>query len=70
MTERRKKRPFATRWSKLPCALGVILLTWIKLMLPVQSPLQKYFHSLLTQITCISFAIPAHTRGVSRSSRT
>ena len=32
-------------------------------MLPVQSPLQKYFHSLLTQITCISLPIPAHTKG-------
>jgi hypothetical protein len=39
------------------------LLNWVKLMLPVQSPLQKYFRSLLTQITCISLAIPAHTEG-------
>jgi hypothetical protein len=31
--------------------------------LHVESPLQKYFHSLLTQITCISLAIPAHTEG-------
>ena len=29
----------------------------------VQSPLQKYSRSLLTQITCISLAIPAHTEG-------
>src|SRR5471032_1494917 len=35
----------------------------INLMLPVQSSLQKYFRSLLTQITCISLAIPAHTEG-------
>src|ERR1035441_9272523 len=35
----------------------------INLMLPVQSPLQKYFRSLLTQITCISLALPAHTKG-------
>jgi hypothetical protein len=31
--------------------------------LHVQPLLQKYFHSLLTQITCLSFAIPAHTEG-------
>ncbi len=30
---------------------------------PVQSPLQKYLHSLLTQITSTSLAIPAHTEG-------
>ena len=29
----------------------------------VQPPLQKFFRSLLRQITCISFAIPAHTEG-------
>jgi hypothetical protein len=39
------------------------LLNWINVMLPVQSSLQKYFRSLLTQITCISLAIPAHTKG-------
>src|ERR1700733_7621551 len=38
--------------------------------LHVQPPLQKYFHSLLTQLTCISSAIPSHWRGGSRSSRT
>ena len=32
-------------------------------MLPVQSSIKKYSGSLLTQITCISFAIPAHTEG-------
>src|ERR1700719_1125042 len=31
--------------------------------LPVESPLQKYFRSLLTQITCISLAIPSRTEG-------
>jgi hypothetical protein len=31
--------------------------------LPVQPPSQKYSGSLLTQITCISIAIPAHTEG-------
>jgi hypothetical protein len=31
--------------------------------LHVQSFFQKYFHSLLTQITCISLAIPSHTEG-------
>ena len=40
-----------------------ILLRWINAMLPVQSPLQKYFRSLLMQITCLSSAIPAHTKG-------
>jgi hypothetical protein len=30
---------------------------------PVQRFSQKYFRSFLTQITCISFAIPAHTEG-------
>ena len=39
------------------------LLKQFKLMLAVQSPLQKYSRFLLTQITCISFAIPAHTKG-------
>ena len=47
------------------------LLKQFKLCLPVQPRLQKYFRSLLTQITCISLAIPTHTTGgVSRSSRT
>jgi hypothetical protein len=31
--------------------------------LPVESLLQKYFRSLLTQITCISLAIPSRTEG-------
>jgi len=34
-----------------------------KLIWVVQSPSQKYSGSLLTQITCISLAIPAHTKG-------
>jgi len=34
-----------------------------KLFLPVQPSSQKYFHSLLTQITCISHAVPSHTEG-------
>jgi hypothetical protein len=29
----------------------------------VQPPREKYFGSLLTQITCTSLAIPAHTKG-------
>jgi hypothetical protein len=33
---------------------------------PVQPPLQKYSRSLLTQITCISLAIPAQHRGAFR----
>jgi hypothetical protein len=36
------------------------------LMLPVQSPLQKYFHFLLTQITFTSLAIPAQYKGAFR----
>jgi hypothetical protein len=39
------------------------LLRQIKLCLPVQSPFKKYFRSLLTQITCISPAVPSHTEG-------
>jgi hypothetical protein len=31
--------------------------------LHVQPPSQKYFRSLLSQITCTSFAIPARTEG-------
>jgi hypothetical protein len=34
-----------------------------KLIWVVQSPAQKYSGSLLTQITCISLAIPAYTKG-------
>ena len=29
----------------------------------VQSSCKKYSHSLLTQITCISLAVPSHTEG-------
>jgi hypothetical protein len=36
------------------------LLNRIKLMLAVQPPLQKYFRSLLTQITCVSLTVPSH----------
>jgi hypothetical protein len=32
----------------------------------VESPLQKYSHSLLTQITSTTLAIPAHTKGAFR----
>jgi hypothetical protein len=39
------------------------LLNWIRLIWVVQSPSQKYSGSLLTQITSISAAIPAHTKG-------
>ncbi len=46
------------------------LLNRIKLMLPVQPSSQKYFRSLLTQITCISLHRPVPQRGGSRSSRT
>jgi hypothetical protein len=38
-------------------------LNGIKLIWVVQSFIKKYFRSLLTQITCISLAIPAHTEG-------
>ena len=39
------------------------LLNRIKLIWVVQSPLQKFFAFRLTQISCISLAIPAHTKG-------
>jgi hypothetical protein len=39
------------------------LLSAIKLIWVVQSPAQKYSGSLLTQITCISLAIPAQYKG-------
>jgi hypothetical protein len=42
------------------------LLKRFNLMLPVQSPWQKYSGSLLTQITSTSLAIPAHTQGAFR----
>ena len=42
---------------------GEVRLLAAKSDLPVQSPSQKYFHSLLTQITCISLAVPSHTEG-------
>ena len=53
---------------ELPGRTGVfrenaVLLKRIKVIWVVQSPSQKYFRSLLTQITCISLAIPAHTEG-------
>jgi hypothetical protein len=35
----------------------------IKVIWGVQSSLQKYFRSLLRQITCLLLAIPAHTEG-------
>ncbi len=40
-------------------------LNGIKLIWVVQSFFQKYFRSLLTQITCISLAVPSH-RGAAR----
>ena len=46
------------------------LLNGIKLMLAVQSSLQKYFGFRAPQITSRTLAVPPHTRGVSRSSRT
>jgi len=55
------QRPWA--WSdRLMVGIGVGLCR-PKSDLPVESPLQKYFHSLLTQITCISLAIPSRTEG-------
>jgi hypothetical protein len=46
------------------------LLKQFNLMLAVQSCLQKYFRSRLTQIKSITRAVSPHSRGVSRSSRT
>jgi hypothetical protein len=54
--------------TRLPGSAGVLrenadLLKRINVIWVVQSPSQKYSRSLLTQITCISLAIPAHTEG-------
>jgi hypothetical protein len=54
--------------TRLPVSAGVlrenaVLLKRINVIWVVQSPSQKYSRSLPTQITCISFAIPAHTEG-------
>src|SRR6204780_5502278 len=57
--------------GELQSALRVVrdqrnLLNRINLIWVVQSSSQKYSGSLLTQITCISLAIPAHTQGAFR----
>ena len=50
---------------------GAILLNAIKLILPVQSPMQIYFACLVGQINSTSFSrLAPSRRGVSRSSRT
>jgi hypothetical protein len=59
----RKAGPFARRDQ-------AILFSGITVMLAVQSFLQKDSDFLATQIKFIAPAIPAHMRGVSRSSRT
>src|ERR1700677_3308634 len=55
------------RWRDRPGSSGLRaqddLLNWIRLIWVVQSSPQKYSRSLSTQITCISLAIPAHTKG-------
>ena len=51
-----------TIWKEFSCG--------INLMLPVQPCQQKYFVSILTQITSVTAAVPSPCRGVSRSSRT
>src|SRR4051812_35198624 len=48
----------------------VNLLNRFNLICPVQSRLQKYFCSRLTQIRCISLDVSSQTRGVSRLSGT
>jgi hypothetical protein len=42
---------------------NAVLLKRINVIWVVQSSIKKYSRSLLTQITCISLAIPAHTKG-------
>jgi hypothetical protein len=42
---------------------NAVLLKRIKVIWVVQSFLQKYSGSHLTQITCISLAVPSHTEG-------
>jgi hypothetical protein len=49
--------------SVSPCALGAVFLNRIKLMLPVQSSLQKYSCSLSTQITSTSSAVLVPHKG-------
>ena len=49
------------RVALLPTRPPYALLIWGV----VQSPIKKYFRSFLTQITCISLAVPSH-RGAAR----
>jgi hypothetical protein len=52
------------RYSRLSAVrLMANFLNQIKLMLPVQSHLQKHFPSPPTQITSISLAVPSHSEG-------
>jgi len=60
----------ARPWGLAALRAGAELSNRIKLMLPVQSWLQKYFDSLQTQITSLSLPFRPGWRGVSRSSRT
>jgi hypothetical protein len=60
----RPLRPVLGRYRRL--RENAILLKRIKVIWAVQSPLQKYSRSLLTQITCTSFAIPGPHRGAFR----
>ena len=59
----RPLRPVLGRYRRL--RENAILLKRIKLIWAVQSPLQKYFRFLLTQITCLSPAVLSH-RGAAR----
>jgi hypothetical protein len=63
-------RATGVKLSALNCPRGngvlrenAVFLKRIKVIWVVQSPLQKYSRSFLSQITCLSFAIPAHTEG-------
>src|ERR1700730_7675764 len=59
-----------TRWRCPGMTIEEKFSFGINLICPVQSHLQKYSASRLTQIKTITRAVPAHSRGVSRSSRT
>jgi hypothetical protein len=68
-------REMRSRFSQCSCGLRALrvqrnFLKQFNLIWVVQSPSQKYFDSLLTQIASISFASRPTQRGVSRSSRT
>jgi hypothetical protein len=60
-------RATGVKLSALNCVRrNAVLLRRINVIWAVQSPSQKYSRSFLSQITCLSFAIPAQHRGAFR----